>query len=282
MRILKLKRFSDPKDPVTALATLANKLDATMELIRLPPRGLFQKLRILVGEVPQSPDPLPLTTTDAVDNVTVSTLWGINAGGEIRRSSPARNSRRDNGSAPTDQATVTESSDRSVGTLQKFFNAAMDRSDESPLDYLFRLNVAGLRARLKIKDGNAKERSEHVDHYIETLEDLDLAERLTSLRLTDADDLEEVLRARDRAKNRQKKAAFGSSKYRQKPPNSTSSAPAKQVRVIQIQANDSGSDNESDGSGGSDSDVDNHRKIFLAANEEVTPKSVSMATKITT
>ncbi|OWY92592.1 hypothetical protein PHMEG_00038348, partial [Phytophthora megakarya] len=109
---------------------------------------------------------------------------------------------------------------------------------------------AGLRVRLKIKDGNAKERREHVDHYIETLEDQDLVERLTLLRLTDADDLEE----------------------RQKPTNSTPSAPAKQVRAIQIQANDSGSDSESDGSGGSDSDVDSHRKIFLAANEEVTPK----------
>ncbi|OWY95000.1 hypothetical protein PHMEG_00035117 [Phytophthora megakarya] len=35
MRILKLKRFSDPKDPVTAPATLANRFDAAMELIRL-------------------------------------------------------------------------------------------------------------------------------------------------------------------------------------------------------------------------------------------------------
>ncbi|OWY94068.1 LOW QUALITY PROTEIN: hypothetical protein PHMEG_00036311, partial [Phytophthora megakarya] len=34
-------------------------------------------------------------------------------------------------------------------------------SDESPLDYLYRLNVVGLRVRLKIKDGNAKERREH-------------------------------------------------------------------------------------------------------------------------
>ncbi|OWY93635.1 hypothetical protein PHMEG_00036895 [Phytophthora megakarya] len=53
------------------------------------------------------------------------TLWENRC--KIRRSSPARSNRRDNGSAPTDQATVTESSDRSVGTLQKFFNAAMDR-----------------------------------------------------------------------------------------------------------------------------------------------------------
>ncbi|OWZ02618.1 hypothetical protein PHMEG_00025791 [Phytophthora megakarya] len=92
------------------------------------------------------------------------------------------------------------------------------------------------------------------------------------LRLTDADDLEEVLRARDRAKNRQKWTAFGSSKYRQKPTKSTPSAPAKQVRAIQIQANDSGSDSESDGSSGSDSDVDSHHKIFLAAKEDATPK----------
>ncbi|OWY92077.1 hypothetical protein PHMEG_00039067 [Phytophthora megakarya] len=91
------------------------------------------------------------------------------------------------------------------------------RSDELPLDYLYRLNVVRLRARLKIKAGSAKERREHVDHYIETLEDQDLAERLTLLRLTDADDPEEILRAWDRANNRQKKAAFGSSKNRLKP-----------------------------------------------------------------
>ncbi|OWZ06629.1 hypothetical protein PHMEG_00021095 [Phytophthora megakarya] len=75
------------------------------------------------------------------------------------------------------------------------------RFDKSPLVYLYRLNVAGLRAKLKIKDGSTKGRRQHVNHYIETLEDQDLAERLTLLRLTDADDLEEVLRARDRANN---------------------------------------------------------------------------------
>ncbi|OWY96574.1 hypothetical protein PHMEG_00033132 [Phytophthora megakarya] len=130
------------------------------------------------------------------------------------------------------------------------------RSDESPLDYLYRLNVAGLCARLKIKDGNTKERREHVDHSIETLEDQDLAEWLTRMI----------------SRSHQKKAAFGSSKYRRKPTNSTPSVPAKQVRAIQIQANESESDSESDGSGGFDSDVDSHPKIFLAANENVTPK----------
>ncbi|POM67072.1 LOW QUALITY PROTEIN: Hypothetical protein PHPALM_16976 [Phytophthora palmivora] len=71
------------------------------------------------------------------------------------------------------------------------------RPEESPLDYLYRLSVAGLRTKLKIKDGNAKDRREHVDHYIETLKDQDLTNRLTLLRLSDADDLEEVLRGRE-------------------------------------------------------------------------------------
>ncbi|OWZ05405.1 hypothetical protein PHMEG_00022513, partial [Phytophthora megakarya] len=175
MRTLKLKRITGPKVPVTR----ANRFDAAMELIRLLKEAgmipgsfdadalfdldldviqttsldLFQKLKILVGEVSQRPDPLPLTTIDAVDNLTVSSHYAsaaedgsdtssepprrtslgpsgasmLEARSKIRSSNPVRSSRRDNGSAPTDQATATESSDRSVGTLQKFFNAAMDR-----------------------------------------------------------------------------------------------------------------------------------------------------------
>ncbi|OWZ08363.1 LOW QUALITY PROTEIN: hypothetical protein PHMEG_00019102 [Phytophthora megakarya] len=45
--------------------------------------------------------------------------------------------------------------------------------------------LAALRAKLKIKDGNPKARREHVDHYIETLGDPELADRLTLLRLAD-------------------------------------------------------------------------------------------------
>ncbi|OWZ17897.1 hypothetical protein PHMEG_0008107 [Phytophthora megakarya] len=56
-----------------------------------------------------------------------------------------------------------------------------------------------------------------------------LAERLTLLRLTDADDLEEVLRAWDRATNRQKKAEFGSNKYRQK---TTNTAPPLRSKLL--------------------------------------------------
>ncbi|OWY98268.1 LOW QUALITY PROTEIN: hypothetical protein PHMEG_00030998, partial [Phytophthora megakarya] len=94
-----------------------------------------------------------------------------------------------------------------------------------PLDYLYRLNVAALQAKLKIKDGNPKARREHVDHYIKTLGDPELADRLTLLRPPDVDELEEVLRARERAKSRQRRSAFGS-KFRQKLPANAPTAPA--------------------------------------------------------
>ncbi|KAE8968184.1 hypothetical protein PR001_g27868 [Phytophthora rubi] len=127
-----------------------------------------------------------------------------------------------------------------ISTDRQYYQARK-RSDESALEYLHRLNVAGLRARLKVKDGGTKERKEHVDHFIETLGDPELADKLTLLLLSDADDLEEVLRALDRAKSRQKKTTDGSSRYRQKAaPSPAPAASAKQVRAIQVQAPDSG------------------------------------------
>ncbi|OWZ22671.1 hypothetical protein PHMEG_0002585 [Phytophthora megakarya] len=120
------------------------------------------------------------------------------------------------------------------------------------------------------KDGSTKDRHEHVDHFIETWGGPDLADRLTLLRLSDADDLEGALCARDRAKSRQKKAAFGSSKFRQKASNDAPSAPPKQVRAIQIHAADPGSES-SNGSDRSDSEMDSHRWIYLTANQEVAP-----------
>ncbi|POM69108.1 LOW QUALITY PROTEIN: Hypothetical protein PHPALM_14644 [Phytophthora palmivora] len=137
-----------------------------------------------------------------------------------------------------------------------------------PLDYLYRLNVAGLRAKLKIKDGNAKDRREHVVHYVDTLEDQELAVQMTLLRLSDADGLEEVLRARECAKSRQKKAAFGSSRYRQKEANPAPAATTKHVRESEPESG-------SDASDGSDSDGDNHRRIYLAAEQDIIPKTES-------
>ncbi|OWZ02547.1 hypothetical protein PHMEG_00025876 [Phytophthora megakarya] len=113
MQILKLKRITD----LTAPATLANRFDAAMELIRLLKdagmtpgsfdadalfdldldviqaisRDLFQKLRILVGEAAQSPDPRPLTASDAINNLTVSSHYASAAeDGSDTSSEPSR------------------------------------------------------------------------------------------------------------------------------------------------------------------------------------------------
>ncbi|ETM51724.1 hypothetical protein L914_04503, partial [Phytophthora nicotianae] len=79
----------------------------------------------------------------------------------------------------------------------------------TPLEYLHRLNVAGLRAKLRVKSCPSDVRREHVEHFIETLADRDLADQLALLRISDDDALEQVLRARQLAKNRQREEPSG-------------------------------------------------------------------------
>ncbi|GMF46650.1 unnamed protein product [Phytophthora fragariaefolia] len=92
------------------------------------------------------------------------------------------------------------------------------------------MNVAGLRAQLAIKDGSTEARREHVDHFIETLDDRDLARQLTLLRFPDADTLDETLQSQERAKARQGKTVYGSIRKRQQalpnPPTPVLSAPS--------------------------------------------------------
>ncbi|GMF21913.1 unnamed protein product [Phytophthora lilii] len=142
---------------------------------------------------------------------------------------------------------------------------ARKRSDESPLEYLYRLNVAGLRARLKIKDGGSKERREHVDHCHSTGSGNSAADLATCCGWICLVGVGRSSPCIERAKNRQKRSAFGSSKYRQKAPTPAPAAPAKHVRAIQAKTSDSGSDSGSDGL---DSDEDEHRRNVLAANRE--------------
>ncbi|POM78837.1 Hypothetical protein PHPALM_3583 [Phytophthora palmivora] len=100
-----------------------------------------------------------------------------------------------------------------VSVASQYYHARK-RSDESPLEYLHHLCVADLRARLPIKDGPEATRREHVEHFIETLDDRALADQLAILRLADADALEDTLRARLRAKARRGKVHAGSNRFR--------------------------------------------------------------------
>ena len=98
-----------------------------------------------------------------------------------------------------------------------------------------------------------------MEHYVETLDDRELADQLTLLRISDADDLEEVLLARQRAKTCQGRVLFGSNKFRQKAPappdrDHTKNQPRRPIQVIQAtsgieseqESSSSGSEGEGD------------------------------------
>ncbi|KAE8881265.1 hypothetical protein PF003_g34804 [Phytophthora fragariae] len=187
-------------------------------------------------------------------------------------SGPARNWYRQHArSIRSDWKSLLESflvqcCERGVSVARRYYHARK-RSDESPIEYLHRLNVAGMRAKLPIKGGAPSTRRGHVDHFIETLDDRDLADQLVLLRLRDADELEETLRLRQRSKARQGRAAVGSSKFRQRATPAANSASAKPARVVHaIQAADGSSSSESDDSG-SDQDAGYRRIHAAAANE---------------
>ena len=74
-------------------------------------------------------------------------------------------------------------------SVGKIYYHTLKRSNETPLEYLYRLNVAAIRARIPIRAVSPVTRKEHVNHYIGTLDDRDLDSMLTMLRLEDADDL---------------------------------------------------------------------------------------------
>ncbi|ETK72069.1 hypothetical protein L915_20770 [Phytophthora nicotianae] len=126
--------------------------------------------------------------------------------------------------------------------------------------------MRGSALKLRVKSGPSDVRREHVEHFIETLDDRDQADQLALLRISGADALEEVLRTRQRAKNRQGCAHFRSSKYRQKAAGSdaTKAAPTRKVQAV-VTTNQPDSDSDS-GLSGSESDGD-LRRIYLASTE---------------
>ena len=58
---------------------------------------------------------------------------------------------------------------------------ARQRPDETPLEYMHRLNGAAIRSKRVIREGGHATRREHVEHFISTLDDRDLAKQLTLL-----------------------------------------------------------------------------------------------------
>uniref|UniRef100_A0AAV1UJF5 Uncharacterized protein n=1 Tax=Peronospora matthiolae TaxID=2874970 RepID=A0AAV1UJF5_9STRA len=102
-------------------------------------------------------------------------------------------------------------------------------------------------------------RREHVEHYIATLDDRDLAKQMTLLRLAYVNVLDETLRACKSIESRQSETSTGSNKFYQRAnasPNPTSSKTARAVRAIRERIESSESELDSIGS---DEDKDRRR-----------------------
>ncbi|KAE9184097.1 hypothetical protein PF005_g934 [Phytophthora fragariae] len=134
---------------------------------------------------------------------------------------------------------------KGVSMASRYYHAAQ-RPDETPLDYLYRLNVAGLRANVPYADGTTEEKREHVEHFIRTLntQEAELASRLTLMEVADSEALEKKLRARQRGLAHQKKTLFGSNKFRQKAP-TPPTQPARTAHAIHVAPDEYDSERES-------------------------------------
>ncbi|KAE9285585.1 hypothetical protein PF008_g26881 [Phytophthora fragariae] len=76
---------------------------------------------------------------------------------------------------------------KGVSMASRYYHATQ-RPDETPLDYLYRLNVAGLRANIPYANGTTEEKREHVEHFIRTLnsQEADLASPFTLMEVADS------------------------------------------------------------------------------------------------
>ncbi|KAE8961898.1 hypothetical protein PR002_g29762 [Phytophthora rubi] len=134
---------------------------------------------------------------------------------------------------------------KGVSMASRYYHAAQ-RPDETPLDYLYRLNVAGLRANIPYADGTTEEKRDHVEHFIRTLntQEAGLVSRLTLMEVTDSEALEKKLRARQCGLAHQKKTLFGSNKFRQKAPTPPTQL-ARAVHAIHVAPDEYDSERES-------------------------------------
>ncbi|KAJ0391496.1 hypothetical protein ATCC90586_011640 [Pythium insidiosum] len=66
------------------------------------------------------------------------------------------------------------------------------RADEEPLDYLYRLNIQAKEANIGFDTADSAR--QHIAHFINTVDDADLARQLATLRLAHEGDLRAVLK----------------------------------------------------------------------------------------
>ena len=91
-----------------------------------------------------------------------------------------------------------------------------------------------IRANIPIWEGTPAMKSEHVKHFIGTLNDRDLVKQLTLLRLMDANYMKETLFAYQRMKVRANKAPLGLRNSRPRYGFSSDPKPSEMTRVVRL------------------------------------------------
>ncbi|OWZ00034.1 Eukaryotic/viral aspartic protease [Phytophthora megakarya] len=163
---------------------------------------------------------------------------------------------------------------KGVSMTSRYYHASK-HVNETPLEYLYRLDVAGMRAKIRYSDG---EKREH-ELFINTLgaQEQELASRLTLMEVPDTATLEKKLRARQRGLAHQKKTLFGSNRFHQKASTPTLT-PARAVHAVLIATDDydSGREGDSDDDQICDQDRDDEEraKMFVTghASQQENPR----------
>ncbi|OWZ20742.1 hypothetical protein PHMEG_0004804 [Phytophthora megakarya] len=86
-----------------------------------------------------------------------------------------------------------------VSKPSRYYHASK-HVDEMPLEYLYRLDVAGMRANIRYSDGTPEENREHVELFINSLcaQEQELASHLTLMEVLATVTLEKKLCVRQR------------------------------------------------------------------------------------
>ncbi|GMF44442.1 unnamed protein product [Phytophthora fragariaefolia] len=276
MRVLRPKLLGELQGPVSPPAAGSNKPSATKTLMRLlketgiiaesfeaealfdlklseikqPVHSLFDILVTLVGE-PDQAQKQP-TNCNKIDTDTVKERFLKERQMPQTRPKPRSTGDQDvemESVGSPDQPITTweyDPDDLDLGRPARATVATTTATTSGQATNTPRIRVSAMPELKEFtgKDGDEdRARREHAEHFIETLDDRDLADQLALLRIPDANTLEEVLRSRQRAKSRQSKTVYGSIKPRQKSP--AAAAGTRVVRAVHEPEDSSDSDEES-------------------------------------
>ncbi|GMF18022.1 unnamed protein product [Phytophthora fragariaefolia] len=229
--------------------------DLKLSEIEQSAQSLFELLAPLVGE----PDQTQKQLTQSKSTATRSTLTAARStpivapGDQTAASSPYVSATEEAESSDSEESPRMTLGPAGAAMLQNRAKQTAGLTTKNPRDTLEAMMNSNRHPPEKLR--------EHVEHFIETLDDRDLVVQLALLRIPDADTREEVLRSRQRAKSRQSKTVYGSIKPRQKPP--AAAADTRAVRAVHVPDDSSDSDEESRSS--SDEDL---RRVYIASRSQ--------------